>query len=358
MVNKWQTFFLIILTLPIMGHVLLLPLVIDIAGRDAWISALLAFPVGVLFLIVIYGLRRLYLDKCSYTSFRTMLGSIFSIGIIILLGCYFIFLASITLGSMVDMVSTSFLPETPLWFLIISFLLLSIYGAAKNIKDIALIAGLLFFIVIISGHFLTFTNFPERELHDLLPVLEHGWTPVFWGTLLLSNVWIEFLFLLVISIKKPQEKRLLFIWFLGAAANVVMMFSTVTGVITSFGLGQAEDLVHPALEIIRIIDYDFIDRIDGYALVLMLLGSYIRVILFLRLSYDNVKALVSHDKKWVKWVIFSLLAFLIGILAYVMGETRMRVEYFLSVYAYSFVLYPLPFVMLVVAWLRKRKGYY
>src|SRR5690625_4083764 len=40
MVNKWETFFLMIMTVPIMGHVVILPLMFDISGRDGWISVI------------------------------------------------------------------------------------------------------------------------------------------------------------------------------------------------------------------------------------------------------------------------------------------------------------------------------
>lgn len=46
LLNRWESFFLILTTVPIMGHVIILPLMYDVTGRDSWISALLSFPIG------------------------------------------------------------------------------------------------------------------------------------------------------------------------------------------------------------------------------------------------------------------------------------------------------------------------
>src|SRR5699024_9472972 len=115
-----------------------------------------------------------------------------------------------------------------------AFLLLSMYAARKSIKAIALTAGILFFTVMFTGHSITFINFRDRDFHDLMPFLELGWTPVILGTILLSNVWIELLFLLITPVKTIKEKRLLLVWNFGIIANVIMMLSTLTGVIMTF----------------------------------------------------------------------------------------------------------------------------
>jgi len=358
MVTKWQTLYLILLTLPIMGHVVLLPLAIALAGRDSWISAIISLPVGLIFVLILHRLRLRYPNEPIPKALKKALGKSLAIITMLLLLIYFIFLASISIAVLVDMVSAIFLPATPLLALVVSFLLLSMYGATKSVKGIALTAGILLFTVLLTGHSIKFINFPERDLSDLFPILEFGWKPVYLGVVLLSNTWIELLLLLVIPIKSIHEKRTLTVWIVGLGANVIMMISTMTGAIMTFGLGQTESFVYPALEIVRIIDIDFIDRLDVYALILMTFGCFVRGSLFLKLGYSQVKNLISYNKKWLHLTLFIILSMIIGILAYYMGETRIRLEYFLIVYAYSFVLYPLPLILLFVAWIRKKKDYY
>src|SRR5690625_2043956 len=207
MANKWQTLFLIVLTLPIMGHVVLLPFAIELAGRDSWISALFSFPIGCLFIYSIYKLRLMYRKKFVHESLNHLLGSVITKLLMSLFFIYFFFLSALSLAAVVELVRSGFLSETPLSILVLIFLLLSMYGARQSTKGLALTAGILFFVVMLTGHSITFMNFPDRDLLDLLPLLENGWTPVWLGTILLSNVWIEALFLIIIPIKDIREKR-------------------------------------------------------------------------------------------------------------------------------------------------------
>lgn len=356
MVNKWQGFFLLAMTLPIMGHVVLLPFAIDLAGRDSWMSALLSFPIGCLFMYGIYKFRLMYTKKYVHDSLNDLLGTAISKAIMVVFFIYFFFLAALSLAAVVEMVRAGFLVATPLFVLTLIFLLLSMYGSRKTVKGLALTATILFFMVMLTGHSITFINFPERDLYDLLPFLENGWTPVLLGTILLSNVWIEALFLMVIPIKDIREKRLLLIWCLSVLANVTMMLSTMSGAIMTFGLGQAESFAHPALEIVRIVNLNFIDRLDVYAVILMTFGSYIRCSLFLKISYRKVRGLFNIQGKRIKWGVFLLLSILMGVGAYYMAETRARLEYTVIVYAYTIILYPLPFILLLIAKIRQKKG--
>ncbi len=354
MVNKWQNFFLIVLTLPIMGHVVLLPLAINLAGRDSWISALIAFPVGALFLFCLYRLRLYYTNEDSFESLKEIVGSFLSKITVIILIIYFIFLASLSLGSLVDMVSAVFLPQTPVWILVVSFLLLSINGALKDVKGIALTASILFFIVMFTGHSITFINFPERKLSDLLPLLEYGWKPVLLGAVLLSTIWIELLFMLMIPIRNIREKRFFWVALLGVFANMIMILSTMSGSIMTFGLGQTQHFVYPALEIVRIININFIDRLDIYGLILMTFGSYIRCSLFVRISCDRILYFLKERKTWKGILVYLTVGMIVGVFGYYIGHTRMNLEFFLSIYAYTIVLYPLPFLLLAVVWLKRR----
>ena len=92
MLTKWETFFLLVMTLPIMGHVVILPFLLDIAGRDAWISILLAFPIGLLISYVIYRIRRKFPDLNGRELLNILLGKWLGIIIIIILILYFLFL--------------------------------------------------------------------------------------------------------------------------------------------------------------------------------------------------------------------------------------------------------------------------
>ena len=176
------------------------------------------------------------------------------------------------------MVHIGFLNDTPRWALNLWFFAFFVYTALKGVKRIALTAGILTFIGLITGHTVTLMDTWKKEWGYLLPLLEYGWTPVMFGTLLLMNIWIELFLLLVVPIQHIEAKRFYWFWVAGIFLNLLTMFSTTTGVITIFGLGQADNFIYPAFSITRIINLGFVDRFDIYSLLLMTIGVYVRCV--------------------------------------------------------------------------------
>lgn len=280
MLTKWETLFLLIMTIPIMGHVVILPLMLDVAGRDSWLSIFISLPAAFAFLFSIYRLRLHHPNRNTTEMLFHLLGKFFGIILLVILILYFLFLTILSFASLVDMVYIAFLPETPIVAIILFFLIFFIFAAQKGIKRIALTAGVLSFIAMVTGHTVTLMDSRKKDWTEIFPIFEYGWSPSVWGTMILISIWIELLLLLCIPLKNAREKHTFLIWTIGVLLNALMMFSTTTGTITIFGIGQADNFVYPALEIVRIISLGFIDRFDVYGLILMTFGVYIRCSLF------------------------------------------------------------------------------
>ena len=351
MVSKWDTLFLFIMTLPIMGHVVILPIMLDVAGRDAWISILVSIPSAFALAYAIFRLRLRFPDLTIKEMLVRLLGKWFGSMVAIVLIVYFLFLTIVTFVALVDLTNIAFLPETPRVVIIAWFLIFFTYAAAKGIKRIALTAGVLALIGMITGHTVTLMDSAKKDWSQLKPFLEYGLSPVLWGSLILISIWVELLFLLCIPLKNIHEKRLFLFWSIGILLNALMMFSTLTGVITIFGLGQADNFLFPATEIVRIIELGFIDRFDVYALILMTFGSYIRCSLYLRIAYEM--SLPSCASKWMERSIFWLyIAFIFFVTVYISAQ-QFRFEIIMDVYAYMVVLFPIPFILLAIS--RRKK---
>lgn len=74
MLSKWETLFLLIMIIAILGHVVITPLMIDIAGRDGWISIFLSLPLALFFAFAIYRLRLNYPDEDIFDIVKQTLG--------------------------------------------------------------------------------------------------------------------------------------------------------------------------------------------------------------------------------------------------------------------------------------------
>lgn len=347
MLTKWETLFLLLLTLPIMGHVVILPLMLDVAGRDAWISILLSLPFAFMYGFAIYFIKVKYHDKNIKEILTIILGKKLAKGFAFFLIVYFLFISVVTLSSFIDFVYILFLSETPPLALIIWFVIFFLYGAYKGIKRIALTAGILVFFNILVGFVITTLDSTLKEWGQLRPILEFGWNPVLLGTLIIISIWVELIFLLCLPLKNPKEKGTALLWGLGILLNGTMMLSTTTGVMTIFGLGQAENMLYPAQEIVRILNLGFLDRFDIYGLVLNAFGTYIRCCLYFRLAYEL--SITEKSSTLYRRSIFTFLILVLTALTIYIDVDHFRVEYAISSYVYMFVLYPVPFILLLVS---------
>jgi|SRR5690625_1181850 len=352
MVSKWQTLFILVMTLPIMGHVVILPIMLDVAGRDIIISILLSLPVALLFAYAIFRIRLKYPGEKAEVIFEDLLGKWGGRFLRLIFIVYFLFLTILSFASLIDFVYISFFPETPIIALIIWFLIFFLYTAAKGYRGIALTAGLLALIGIVTGHTITLMDSKFKDWNEMLPLLEFGFAPSIWGGLILTSIWMELLLLLCIPIKNIKEKRFYLFWVVGILINVLTMFSTANGVITIFGVDQAENFTYPAQEIVRLINLSFIDRFDIYGMVLMTFGVYIRCSLYFRIVYDFSTS--EKTAKWIKRTVFTVFAVITCICTYYIAKEHVRIEVAITYYARLIILLPIPFILLFIAWVKKR----
>lgn len=353
MLNRWETFFLIVTTVPIMGHVIILPLVYDVAGRDSWISALLSFPIGLGLIFVIYRLRLKYPNHDFPEIAEHILGSFLGNILVMVVVIYFLFLSAFSAAALADMIHIAFLPETPIWALVIWFSLFCLYAASKGAKIIAMTAMFIGFFAVITGHSISFIDFSQKDAHNLLPLFEFGFAPILWGTVVLISVWIELLFLLFLQLKNVRQERFLRFWMVGGLGICFTMISTMTGTVMIFGMGQTDNFNYPALETVRIITLGFIDRFDIYGLILMSFGCYIRTSLFFRLCYEQITS-NKVKRRWIRRGVFWGLGLLVSGLAIYIAQDYLRVEYFTILYTNALIFTPIPFLLLFLSRLKKK----
>lgn len=354
MLTRWEILFICVMTIPIMGHVVILPLMIDVAGRDTWISVLLSLPAALFFAFAIYKLRLAYPRLSGKEIAAKVLGKWMGKAFTALFVIYFLFLTVLSFAALIDHVYIMYLPETPHVALILWFMIFFIYAAVKGIKRIALTAGVLTFIGMITGHTVTLMDSTKKDWGELTPILEYGWSPVFWGALVLISIWVELFIILFAPIQNIKTKRTFLVWSIAIFIVSLTMNSTTTGVIMIFGLEQADNFLYPATEIVRIIELGFIDRFDTYAMILMTLGTYIRCSLFFRFVYEL--GVEPIDSKWLKRIAGGLFVLIVFFGTLFIAKEHYRLEATVNFYTYLIVLYPIPFLLLILSWMKRKKA--
>ncbi|MEB3103722.1 GerAB/ArcD/ProY family transporter [Ferviditalea candida] len=353
MIRPREALFFLIMVLPIIGHVVILPLLYDIAGRDAWISVLLATPFGILVGYVTWKFLNLEpgttLKKLSTDLWGSWIGFLFNL----IWFVYFFFMGIITLTSVVDMLQGGFYQETPMWFIGASFMIFIAYCMTKGIRVIAWMAGILTLIIIVTGHAVTLILSSMRDWRQLLPFLQFGWNPVISGAMLLCANWSEMFALAVLRISKVEKKGMLYLIWLGTIVTSIAMVSVAAGTITVFGWEQTDTLLYPVLSSVRMVTLGFIDRFDVSGLALMTFGSFIRMSLFL---YAMIE-MMPFQNLLSKYRTITIVA--VGLALYFtslfMFTDKLSHDELLKNYVFGVFLWPLPLLYILKHWWSNRK---
>lgn len=353
MLQRRAALFFLFITLPVVEHMIIVPAMYNIAGRDAWISAILAFPIGLIAAYTAWKLMNIEPGVALPEITTKLWGSFFGKLLILIWGIYFFLMGAITLTSLFDMIQAGFYTMTPMWFIGLSLLVLVLYSLNKGIKVIAWIAGLMAIFLFISGNALGIILMPNREWAHLKPFLEFGWAPVISGAILLSSIWTEILAIPFLRIHKVETKGMLYILFVSIILNSFMTIALAAGTVANFGFEQTDNMLYPSLSSIRIVELGFIDRFDIFGLILMGIGSFIRLSLYI---YLVIKCLPKKVyEKYYRRSIFIIGGALFFFSLYIYRD-KLFYQHLLRYYVLTLGLWLLPLLYLFRSWQLKRKN--
>jgi len=350
--TPWETFFALIMTLPIMGHEVMLPFLLQTAGRDAWISVLVSLPIALLMIIAIWRVKLQVQTTPLQQWMKEQFGPLISYPLVIVMALYLLFLSCSSIAFLSDFIKVNFYSDTPLIALIVFFSLGCFYAILKRPNVILRTAIILGILSMVTGISVTFLSTPMKDFRNLQPILEYGMSPVFWGAWLVLSMWTELLFLLIIPIKSEDNKKILRLWIVNIGVQTFMMITPIIGVITIFGLGFATSLTYPSEETLRNIHLYIVDRFDVYGLFLMTFGSYVRTILYFRLGWELLFSTKKDQQMIWTWNhFFMLLTFSsFGVIAWSLAKDHARIEQTITLYTMCGILSLLPILIWLMSW--------
>ncbi|MDE5412769.1 endospore germination permease [Alkalihalobacterium chitinilyticum] len=304
--SRLQLMFVLILTLGISNHVLLLPHLLKTAKRDAWVCVIIAY-----FILIFWGwLIHLIIKKngkeklSSWLKYRT---NSFTSGVITLL--LFIYIAVsgiITFEDFIKKVHIYFLPLTPTWILVFTFLLLCIGAAFYNLKTIVYMSTVLLPFVWLLGHFVAVATLPEKDYAYLFPLFTHGIGPILEGIVIVLGGSVDILILLLLQHHVKKSFNFLSIFIL-ITILMGLVLGPAFGSISAFGPNVAALIRFPAFEQWRLVMLgEYFSHLDFLAIFQLLSGATLRIALFLFLIYDLFDNL-STFKQRTTLILYSIL---------------------------------------------------
>lgn len=325
------------------------------SGSSSWITVLLHF-----LLIIIFGL---FLSKFS-NKFETkdlidvseyLGGKVLKwiVGILYLL--LFIAVSSYILRYFSNLLELIYFDSTPTSFLLLLFLVGTLFAANKGIKTISHVNLLLFPIILLSLLVILFSTFKDIVPQRIFPIMGFGAFNTFisgFSTIFTFGE-IAYLYFLMPILKKPKDykKTVLF----SIIISGIYMFFSVLCLIMVFPYAAFTDETLSMYLLTRRITFgEFFQRIDAMFILFWILSVLVFLSMNLHFANTTLKKLVNI--KYSNELNYSL-AFIIFSIA-LFYKSIVSMKFILNVYIkYAFIALCLvfSFIIMLLAYLKHKR---
>ncbi len=285
---------------------------INLGGRDTWICALVASLIFILYVSYIINICKVTntynINHIFKSSLPKLLGNaflfVFAIGL---------FLASLEAATVeANAIHSTFFIETPVWYVLIFFLLPSVFLLSKNIRTL-LIFILISLSSLLFNEILFFVLTQKyKNIAYMLPVLSSGITKDFIiTTLLILGSMCSFVIVLPF-LKNVKETKSIKKHSITAAIIVsIIVVISILEVITFFGPLRGSNIFYPEFIMGQKIELaGFLEFGELFFLYQTVVGSFIKYILCsygIMLIYEKY---ISYKKVFI--LLYTSIIFALG----------------------------------------------
>ncbi|MFB9275064.1 endospore germination permease [Cohnella cellulosilytica] len=355
-IGTFQAMLMFSLAIGITNHVIIVPLILQTAFRDSWISALLALPAVVVWTIVVHWVMKLTGQQSLFHWFKAHYNSVIAWLVVLPLVLLCMMILFVTIRDTTIWTKVTYLQKTPYPVTVVLFVFSGMAAAAAGLRTTAIAAGILLPAVVAFGLFVMSVNFQFKDYSYLLPMLTHNAAEIARGTQYTLSGLVEFI--LLIGLQHHLSRRFKLSAFLVLTLAVTgLVFGPLIAAITIFGPFEAADQRYPAFEQWRMVMIGkFISHLDFLSIYQWLSGSLIRVALAYYLLFDLLQLTRSKFK-------LPLMALSGVALVAVSSDARISDSVFLRfIGQYYFpnvmlIFYAFPFLLLLLIIPKRRKAH-
>jgi spore germination protein (amino acid permease) len=245
--------------------------------RDSWIAIIIASVIIFVFFIYIINIwkqNNTYdLVKIYQTALGKFLGNIF---IYLFLATLFITLVECT-SLEADSMHQNILIRTPHWYLLLFFIVPSLYTVRKDLVAIVIVTIIGITLVMISGINLGILTLPNKKISLLFPVFEYGITKGFIKCILkmIGLYGCISITLPYLSKIKDEKKKMIKNVIIGLLILIQMHIFSIAGLIMTFGPDWVNTMNYPKLIQTQLISFfQFLDFGELYVM-LQVIGGWL-----------------------------------------------------------------------------------
>ncbi len=327
------------------------------AKQDAWIASILSLIISTL-LVCLYnavGNRTSNMTLIEYTE--KLLGKWIGLVVSLLFIFYLFFNCSLLVFTFGDFVTTQIMPETPIQFTNLLFVIVVVYGTRLGLEAFSRTAEILYpWVIGLLIIFLVFL-FPELEFENIQPVYEYGMKPIIRGTLSYTSfstlplIGLMMIFPSCVNNQKEANKSFIKGTFIAGS----IMFIVTTFCILVLGHDITARNAFPSYALAKKISLgDFIERIEAIIAIIWVITMFYRIILLFYGSVIGISQVLKlKDYRSLTLplgmilVVFSLIVYPNSTYAFE-WDAKIWLPYVLT---YSFFL---PLLLLIVSYFRNK----
>ncbi|WP_409345799.1 endospore germination permease [Paenibacillus sp. MBLB4367] len=276
-INTVQLFMLVMMSAGLMNHVTLIPILLSVSGRDAWVAAVANVIPYLLWIWLLVRLIKAKGERPLFDWLSSKAGKAVA-WILTSVMCLNLFVqAFLTLQETIVWTISSYLPGSSQMILACGLVIVSSIAANVGLQAIAITAGILLPGVVLLGFFVAGANIPNKDYGRLLPVTIDGLKPVWRGMMYAGAAYMELFLVFLLSHRISSKIRYRHMALLGLIL-VGLTLGPLMGAIAEFGPEEAARLRYPAFEQWRLIHFKrYLEHLDTFSIYQWLSGAFIRI---------------------------------------------------------------------------------
>lgn len=254
------------------------------ANRDSWISMLISILIGLLMLCGFLYIRHLEPGLNFAEMFRQHYGKWIGSSIAAAYSCYFSYESMRNLRDFGDLMTTTFLSKTPMYFIMLVFILLSGYAVFKGVEVFFRTVEILLPLVLVSYvvMIILFIASDVVRAQRILPVLEDGIVPVLkavpnmvmfpFGQMVLFLIFWHF-------VSEPSVIPKVSIYSYLTVGSILLLFNMLNIMILGAPIAKISSL--PLLHSMRQVSVgSFLERLDAFIVLLLFIALFVKTTLW------------------------------------------------------------------------------
>lgn len=253
-----------------------------LAGRDAWLSMLLATLAGMLIALMAANLSLRFPDKTLFQFPELILGKWPGRFVVLLYVWYYIHTTAEVLRQFGDFISTAFLPETPIIVIEILIMAIVAYAVRNGLEVFARVNDLVFPLILVSVVIIISLAAREMDFKRLLPIFaDSGIAPLMKGAVM-PTAWMGYAVTICVLTPHLNKKQDAYKAAVLSAVIFGLFLSVVTaGGIASFGPEISAQWMVPFLSLTRMVDIaKFLSRLEPVIMAVWVAGGAVQISFF------------------------------------------------------------------------------